>query len=62
LDIIQQKLFEISAELVAQIKTKYIKMAEILIPVSMAILTDYDEDYLGIKNPDESEAKEEAGK
>lgn len=62
LDIIQQKLFEISAELVAQIKTKYIKMAEILIPVSMAILTDYDEDYLGINNPDESEAKKEAGK
>ena len=55
LDIIQKKLFEISAEFVGQIKTKYIKMAEMLIPVSMAILTDYDEDYLGIKNQDESE-------
>ena len=62
LDIIQKKLYEISAEFVGQIKTKYIKMAEMLMPVSMAILTDYDEDYLGLKNPDESEAKQGAGK
>ena len=58
LDIIQKKLFEISAEFVGKIKTKYIKMAEMLIPVSMAILTDYDQDYLGIKNQDEPEAKQ----
>ena len=58
LDIIQKKLYEISAEFVGQIKTKYIKMAEMLMPVSMAILTDYDEDYLGINNPDESEEKQ----
>ncbi|UCD31778.1 MAG: YkgJ family cysteine cluster protein [Desulfobacterales bacterium] len=58
LDIIQNKLYEISAEFVDQIKTRYIKMAEMLIPVSMAILTDYDEDYLGIKNPDEAEEKQ----
>ena len=62
LDIIQKRLFDISAELVAQIETKYIKMAEMLIPVSMAILTDYDQDYLGIENPDESEAKQGTGK
>jgi Fe-S-cluster containining protein len=58
LDIIQKKLYEISSEFVGQIKTKYIKMAEMLMPVSMAILTDYDEDYLGINNPDESEEKQ----
>jgi len=58
LDIIQKKLYEISAEFVGQIKTKYIKMAEMLMPVSMAILTDYDEDYLGIKDSDESEEKQ----
>jgi len=62
LDIIQKKLYEISAEFVGQIKTKYIKMAEMLMPVSMAILTDYDEDYLGLKNPNESEAEQGAGK
>ena len=58
LDIIQNKLYEISAEFVDQIKTRYTKMAEMLIPVSMAILTDYDEGYLGIKNPDEAEEKQ----
>ena len=58
LDIIQKKLYEISSEFVGQIKTKYIKMAEMLMPVSMAILTDYDEDYLGIKDSDESEEKQ----
>jgi Fe-S-cluster containining protein len=58
LDIIQKKLYEISTEFVGQIKTRYTKMAEMLMPVTMAILTDYDEDYLGIKNPDESEEKQ----
>jgi Fe-S-cluster containining protein len=58
LEIIQKKLYEISAEFVGQIKTRYKKMAEMLMPVSMAILTDYDEDYLGIKNADESEEKQ----
>jgi len=48
LDIIQKKLYDISAEFVSQIKTKYVKMAEMLVPLSMAILTDYDEDHLGI--------------
>ena len=57
LDIIQKKLYEISEEFVSQIKTRYIKMAEMLIPVSMAILTDYDETYLGIKSPDEATKK-----
>ena len=48
LDVIQRKLFEISDELVKEIKSKHIKMAELLVPLSMAILTDYDEEYLGV--------------
>ena len=48
LDIIQKKLYEISAEFVSRIKTRYVKMAEMLVPLSMAILTEYDENYLGI--------------
>jgi len=48
LDVIQKKLFEISDELVKEIKSKHIKMAELLVPLSMAILTDYDDEYLGI--------------
>ena len=48
LDIIQKKLYEISAEFVSRIKTKYVKMAEMIVPLSMAILTEYDENHLGI--------------
>ena len=60
LDIIQKKLYEISAEFVSRIQTKYVKMAEMLVPLSMAILTDYDEDYLGMA--DMKKAAEEQGK
>jgi Fe-S-cluster containining protein len=49
LDIIQKKLYEISANLVADLNTKHTSMADILVPLSMAILTDYTEQYLGIE-------------
>jgi Fe-S-cluster containining protein len=51
LDTIQGKLFAISQELVASIKTKYANMAEILMPVSMALITVYDAEYLGMTKP-----------
>jgi Fe-S-cluster containining protein len=57
LDVIQKRLYEISAELVNNIKTKYVKMAEMLVPVSMAILTEYDEIYLGIIDDEKTEKK-----
>jgi Fe-S-cluster containining protein len=60
LDVIQKRLYEISAELVAQIKTRYVKMADILVPLSMAILTDYNEDYLGVA--DENNTPKKQGK
>ena len=50
LDIIQSKLYEISAELVKEIKSGYVKMADMLVPLSMALLTDYNEEYLGISD------------
>jgi len=46
---IQEQLYEISAELLQQIKSKHNKMADIIVPLSMAILTDYNEEYLGIE-------------
>ncbi len=58
LDVIQKKLYDISSEFVRDIKTKYIKMADMLIPVSMAILTDFDEEYLGIASPKTAEEKQ----
>jgi len=58
LDIVQKKLYDISAEFVATIRTRYIKMAEMLVPLSMAILTDYNEDYLGLVNENETSKKQ----
>ena len=58
LDIIQKRLYEISAEFVSRINTKYLKMAEMLVPLSMAILTEYDENYLGIIDKEEDSKKQ----
>lgn len=48
LDAIQQKLYEISFQLSQEIKSRYPKIAEMLVPLSMALLTDYTEEYLGV--------------
>ncbi len=48
IDKINQRLFEISAELVRSIPTKYTALNEVLVPLSMAILNDYNAEYLGI--------------
>lgn len=60
LDVIQKKLYEISADLVTHIKTRHLKMADMLVPLSMAILTEYDEKYLGIV--DENKTLKHQGK
>ncbi|GBC63800.1 hypothetical protein DENIS_4798 [Desulfonema ishimotonii] len=48
LDIIHNRLYQISGELVKAMQSKFVKMGEILVPLSMALLTVYDEEYLGI--------------
>lgn len=58
LDTIQTKLMTISQELAASLKTRYVKMADILMPVSMAMLTDFDPEYLGIIDAKLDAAKE----
>jgi len=60
LDVLQKKLYEISAEFVGQIRTRHVKMGDLLVPLSMAILTDYNEDYLGVV--DENETPNKQGK
>jgi len=66
LEMIQKKLYEISAEIVQDIKSRYARMGEMLVPLSMALLTEYDEEYLGVKgakgesNIDESEETDQA--
>ena len=60
LDVIQKQLYQLSLEIVHGIGSQYIKMAELLVPLSMAVLTDYDEEYLGL--PDACRVNQEEQK
>ncbi len=57
LDRIQDKLYALSHELAATLNSRYKDLGEILVPASLALLTDYTEEYLGIKK-DKPAAKE----
>lgn len=48
-DKIYSQLQLISAEMVKAIKSKNIKMHEMLIPISMALITSFNEEYLGLE-------------
>ncbi len=45
---LQDSLMSMSLELAGGINTRYKELGSILMPVSMALLTDFDEDFLGI--------------
>lgn len=60
LDLIQRRLYEISDELVKALRTRYVKMSEMLVPLSMALLTVYDDEYLGIAKPSGEKATEKS--
>lgn len=49
MDKIYTQLQLLSAELIKEIRSENIKMHEMLIPVSMALVTEFDDKYLGIK-------------
>lgn len=57
LDAIYQKLYDISFALAQAIQTSYPKLAEMLVPLSMALLTDYTEEYLGVASETKGEEK-----
>ena len=59
LDIIHKKLYELSTELARAIESRYAGLGEMLVPLSMALLTEYDEAYLGIDEADSPEDKKE---
>jgi Fe-S-cluster containining protein len=48
LDAVNSQLQQISAELIRDLKSRYLKLSDMLVPLSMALLTTYDDDYLGI--------------
>ncbi len=62
IDAINGKLQQLSHEIVSLIKSRHVKMGEVLMPLSMALLTVFDEEYLGLKSEEQcSEKKEEKG-
>jgi Fe-S-cluster containining protein len=48
LDTVHKRLYEISFALSQAIQSHYPELAEMMVPLSMAILTDYTEEYLGV--------------
>ena len=57
LDAVNAKLVALSQELVTALNSTHVKMSDILMPVSMALLTIFDEKYLGL--PSAQKAPEE---
>ena len=48
LDAVYSQLQQISMELIRDLKSRYVKLSDMLVPLSMALLTIYDDDYLGV--------------
>jgi Fe-S-cluster containining protein len=55
IDKIHGRLQEISAELLRDIQSANIKLADILMPLSMALMTTFDDRYLGIETSSQDE-------
>lgn len=51
MDKLQDRLYLLSHELTGSLKTRYRELGSVLVPVSMALLTAYDENYLGLSVP-----------
>jgi len=51
IDKIHARLQEISAELLRDIRSRNIKLADLLMPLSMALITDFDETFMGTETP-----------
>ncbi len=64
MDVFHKAMLNISQELVASIGSKYYGLPELLVPLSTALLTIYDEQYLGVSeniDPDSEEKRGTAG-
>jgi Fe-S-cluster containining protein len=57
-DILHNQLLALSLELVKSIQTKFTQMGDILVPLSMALITEYNETYFGMSDPVESSPEE----
>jgi Fe-S-cluster containining protein len=61
-EAIQQRLYDISFALAKDIKSRYPNLAEMLVPLSMALLTDYSMEYLGVRDHKEEKEEKPVGK
>ena len=57
LDIIHRRLLELSTELVALLKARHVGLADLLIPLSMALLTEFDQEFFGLADSAAEEGK-----
>ena len=61
LDAIHKQLYLLSEEVVRHIRSKYAGLAEMLVPLSMALLTTYDEEQLGVATGEEDGKGSDSG-
>ncbi|MBU1247306.1 MAG: YkgJ family cysteine cluster protein [Proteobacteria bacterium] len=52
---LQDSLMAISAELAKSINSRYVELGTMLLPPSMAIITEFDEEFLGVMDPGEKQ-------
>ncbi|HAS87854.1 MAG TPA: hypothetical protein DCS48_00870 [Desulfovibrio sp.] len=62
MDTLQSKLMQLSEELAASINSSLKELPEVLVPVSMALVTDYTPEYLGANTGDKVEDPAPAAK
>ncbi|MDM8515953.1 YkgJ family cysteine cluster protein [Desulfobacterales bacterium HSG16] len=62
LDMIHRKLYDISAQLADSIGSKYTQLSEMIVPISMSIVTVYNETFLGCADEKEVEQPESNNK
>ncbi len=48
MDVIYNQLYQISTELTTQIQSKHLKMGDFLMPLSMSLITEFNEEFLGV--------------
>jgi Fe-S-cluster containining protein len=58
LDSVHARLHELSHEIIATLRSTHVKMGEMLMPLSMALLTVFDDEYLGIPADNSKEEDE----
>ncbi len=59
MDLIHQQLVSISQELIQEIGSKHVRMSDMLVPLSMSLITVYDDEYLGVADPEKTDAATE---